>query len=94
MTGTVRAKVFWSGGSQAIRVPKALRLETLEVKVERRGKSLLTSPVPDNEEWGGFWDRLLTLKEPVKRWKTRAAENAGKFESPARYGCLHRDPQS
>lgn len=74
MSGTVRAKVFWSGGSQAIRVPKALRLETHEVKVERRGKSLLISPVQDNEEWGGFWDRLLPLKEPVKRWTTRAAE--------------------
>ncbi|HKO49424.1 MAG TPA: hypothetical protein VJV79_16960 [Polyangiaceae bacterium] len=74
MSGAVRAKVFWSGGSQAIRVPKALRLETLEVQVERRGKSLLISPVQDNEEWGGFWDRLLPLKEPVKRWKTRPAE--------------------
>src|SRR6478736_764117 len=74
MTGTVRAKVFWSGGSQAIRVPKALRIETLEVKVERRGKSLLISPVQDNEEWGSFWDRLLPLRGPVKRWKTRPAE--------------------
>lgn len=54
MSGTVRAKVFWSGGSQAIRVPKDLRLETLEVNVERRGKSLLISPVQDNEEWGAF----------------------------------------
>ena len=44
MSGAVRAKVFWSGWSQAIRVPKALRLETLGVKVERRGKSLLISP--------------------------------------------------
>jgi len=74
MSGTVRAKVFWSGGSQAIRVPKALRLETLEVKVERRGKSLLISPIQDNEGWGGFWDRLLPPREPVKRWKTRPAE--------------------
>jgi virulence-associated protein VagC len=74
MSRAVRAKVFWSGGSQAIRVPKALRLETLEVKVERRGKSLLISPVQDDAAWGSFWDRLLPLKEPVKRWKTRPGE--------------------
>jgi len=71
MSGTVRAKVFWPGGSPAIRVPKAVRLETLEVKVERRGKSLLISPVQDNEEWGSFWDRLLPIRKRVKRWKRR-----------------------
>ena len=74
MSDSVRAKVFWSGGSQAIRVPKALRLPSLEVKVERRGKSLLISPIQDKGDWGSFWDQLLSLKEPVKRWKTRSAE--------------------
>jgi len=74
MTDSVRAKVFWSGGSQAVRVPKAFRLPSLEVKLERRGTSLLMSPIQDNEDWGGFWDRLLPLKKTVKRWKTRPAE--------------------
>jgi len=74
MADSVRAKVFWSGGSQAIRVPKALRLPSLEVKMQRRGKSLLISPVRDKEDWSGFWDRLVSLKQPVKRWKTRLAE--------------------
>jgi hypothetical protein len=47
---------------------------SLEAKVERRGKSLLISPVQDNEDWGGFRDRLLSLREPVKRSETRPAE--------------------
>jgi virulence-associated protein VagC len=74
MSHSVRAKVFWSGGSQAIRVPKALRLPSVEVKMERRGTALLISPIQEDEGWDGFWDRLLSLKDPVRRWKTRGAE--------------------
>lgn len=74
MSHAVRAKVFWSGGSQAIRVPKALRLSSLEVKMERRGKVLLISPIHDDEGWNGFWDRLVSPKDPLRRWKTRSVE--------------------
>jgi len=74
MSRSVRAKVFWSGGSQAIRVPKALRLSSDEVSIERRGKALLISPVGAEEGWVGFWDRLVSLRAPVVRAKTRGAE--------------------
>ena len=34
----------------------------------------LIVPVKENDDWSGFWDRLLPLKTKVKRWKTRPAE--------------------
>jgi virulence-associated protein VagC len=66
--------VFWSGGSQAVRLPKAMRLSTSEVTIERRGKNLLIVPVEEGDGWGGFWDRLLPLKAKVRRHKTAQAE--------------------
>jgi len=38
---TVTAKVFNSGNSQAIRLPKALRLRAKTVQIERTGRGLL-----------------------------------------------------
>ena len=67
-------RLFWSGGSQAVRLPKEMRLPGSEVTIERRGKALLLSPKSDGDAWGDFWERLVPLEEPVKRWKTRRAE--------------------
>lgn len=74
MSTRAHSRVFWSGGSQAVRLPKALRLRAEEVTIERKGKGLLVLPVDDGKGWGGFWDRLLTLKAGVVRHKTRRAE--------------------
>lgn len=38
---TVTAKVFKSGNSQAIRLPKAWRLTTTTVQIEKTGRGLL-----------------------------------------------------
>lgn len=38
---TITAKVFKSGNSQAIRLPKALRLSTKTVQIEKTGCGLL-----------------------------------------------------
>jgi virulence-associated protein VagC len=39
--GPVTARVFKSGNSQAIRLPKALRLRTKTVQIEKTGRGLL-----------------------------------------------------
>jgi virulence-associated protein VagC len=74
MSSRAHSRVFWSGGSQAVRLPKAMRLRAAEVTIERRGKALLIVPVEDADGWGGFWDRLLTVKASVRRHKTRPVE--------------------
>lgn len=46
------AKVFTSGNSQAIRLPKGFRLETDEVFIARSGDSLILTP--RMKSWEGF----------------------------------------
>jgi antitoxin VapB len=73
MAQSTHTRVFWSGGSQAVRLPKAMRLEGTEVRIRRRGSTLVIEPV-EADEWGDFWESLLPLRQPVKRAKARAAE--------------------
>ena len=46
------AKVFTSGNSQAIRLPKEFRLDTSEVFIYRSGNSLILTP--RMHTWDGF----------------------------------------
>lgn len=48
------AKVFMSGRSQAVRLPKAFRLTGDEVLVEKQGDKLLLTPVPKTD-WAAFF---------------------------------------
>ena len=54
-----RAKLFMHGGSQAVRLPKAFRLEGSEVTVRREGDKVILEPIPKHpqtpEQWKAFW---------------------------------------
>jgi antitoxin VapB len=53
------AKVFMSGSSQAVRLPKAFRLAVDEVRVTRMGTGLLLTPVePDIRQVFAAIDRV------------------------------------
>jgi antitoxin VapB len=45
------AKLFWSGRSQAVRLPKAFRMDADEVRIRRHGASVVIEPVPRNWAW-------------------------------------------
>src|SRR5690606_27996291 len=45
------AKVFWSGRSQAVRLPRAFRVNAEEVWIRRRGRAIVLEPVPESWEW-------------------------------------------
>jgi antitoxin VapB len=45
------AKVFWSGRSQAVRLPRAFRVDAGEVRIRRRGRAIVLEPVPDSWGW-------------------------------------------
>lgn len=45
------AKVFWSGRSQAVRLPKAFRLEQDEVRIRRHGSAVILEPIPTGWAW-------------------------------------------
>lgn len=42
-----RARVFWTGRSQAVRLPKEFRFEGDEVLVHREGNTIILEPVDD-----------------------------------------------
>jgi antitoxin VapB len=46
-----RAKVFWSGRSQAVRLPKEYRFEGTEVRIRRRGATVILEPIPMDWRW-------------------------------------------
>jgi antitoxin VapB len=45
------AKVFWSGRSQAVRLPKEFRFEGSEVRIRRLGPAVLLEPVTEDWTW-------------------------------------------
>ncbi len=45
------AKVFWSGRSQAVRLPKQFRFETSEVRIRRHGAAVILEPVARDWAW-------------------------------------------
>lgn len=46
-----KAKVFWSGRSQAVRLPKEFRFETDEVSIRRHGHSIILEPLAQDWAW-------------------------------------------
>lgn len=53
-----RAKVFTTGGSQAVRLPKQFRLDSAEVEIWREGKELRLRPVPAHDSWQKMFDEI------------------------------------
>jgi len=41
---TDMAKIFWSGRSQAVRLPKEFRFEGTEVRIRREGSRIILTP--------------------------------------------------
>jgi antitoxin VapB len=63
-----RAKLFMSGSSQAVRLPKEFRFEGTEVEIRRdeaTGAILLQTPASkEKKSWQEFFDRLDALDIP------------------------------
>ena len=63
------AKVFWSGRSQAVRLPSQFRFNTDEVTIRREGEKVILQPKPasgaahDEDEWA-WLDRLSGDVDP------------------------------
>jgi len=69
------AKVFWSGRSQAVRLPKEFRLNSESVRLRRQGKAIVLEPI----ETGWAWldnlhgkldaDVIHAIEEPMMQQK-------------------------
>lgn len=51
-----RAKLFWNGRSQAVRLPKEFRIDGMEVNVRREGTRVILEPVRRRAWPAGFWE--------------------------------------
>jgi antitoxin VapB len=71
-----RAKLFRTGGSQAVRLPRQCRLSGTEVLVRRMGSAVILSPLPDSHSEAL---RALLLGSP-RRLIRRAPQ--GRLERP------------
>tara|TARA_B110000908_G_C10106047_1_gene380816 strand:- start:465 stop:710 length:246 start_codon:yes stop_codon:yes gene_type:complete len=45
------AKIFWSGRSQAVRIPKEFRFQSELVHIRRHGNAVILEPVATNWAW-------------------------------------------
>lgn len=45
------AKLFWSGRSQFVRLPKAFRIEGTEVRIRRHGAGVILEPILRDWSW-------------------------------------------
>jgi antitoxin VapB len=45
------AKIFWSGRSQAVRLPKEYRFEGGQVRIRRQGEAVILEPLPQGWDW-------------------------------------------
>jgi antitoxin VapB len=62
---TGRAKVFWTGRSQAVRLPKEYRFDTDTVRVRREGVAVILEPV---DEWPeGYVESFTGVPDDFRR---------------------------
>ncbi len=69
------AKLFWSGRSQAVRLPKEFRLEGTEVRIRRHGAAVVLEPVAVDWAW------LDSLVGPMDDDFAQAAEDQPSAQS-------------
>lgn len=62
------AKVFWSGRSQAVRLPREFRFDADEVRIRRHGNAVILEPLAQDWVW------LDALLGPVDEQFVRATE--------------------
>lgn len=55
------AKIFRSGNSQAVRIPKEFQLEGDEVEIQKKGKSLVLRP--KRKSWSSLVESLAKFTE-------------------------------
>jgi antitoxin VapB len=60
-----KAKVFWSGRSQAVRLPKAFRFDGDEVRIRRQGDAVILEPIGD--DWAWLDDLVRTVDDDFAR---------------------------
>jgi len=81
------AKVFWSGRSQAVRLPKDFRFDTSEVAIHREGERIVLTPkrvARDAKGWPLSWWQIAGAAPEFDLGDRVAAHERGDVLSRAR----------
>lgn len=73
---THMAKVFTSGNSQAVRLPKEFQFSEQEVHIQRVGNAILLLPMSD--PWEGFRNSLDQFSEDFMEGGRRQPTDTGR----------------
>ena len=78
------AKIFTTGRSQAVRLPKAFRFDTDEVTIEKVGNAVVLRPKQTHDEW---WEQMESAMnglrgqiEPIERDRTPLRDDIASFD--------------
>ena len=78
------AKVFTTGRSQAVRLPKAFRFDTNEVTIEKVGNAVVLRPKQTHDEWWAqmesAMDGLRGHLEPIERDRSPLTDDIESFD--------------
>jgi antitoxin VapB len=79
------AKIFTTGRSQAVRLPKAYRFNTKEVTIERQGDAVILRPKQqDSTEWAEELCAILAqfkgMPEEIERDSTPQIDDIESFD--------------
>ncbi len=79
----ITAKVFTTGRSQAVRLPKEFRFNTKEVTIERQGDAVVLRPKLSKDEWWEKMEKILASFEGmdfVERDRTPPRDDIADFD--------------
>lgn len=87
------AKLFWTGNSQALRLPKAFRFEGTEVTIRKQGNKVILEPIVDDWAWlenfenrteadiDPTWEQaIIEMKEEMRNTPPQVRDFTGVFE--------------
>lgn len=69
------AKIFWTGRSQAVRLPKEFRFDTDQVRIRKEGDAVILEPALSDWIW------LRRLVGPVDQDFEQAVRESQEFET-------------
>jgi len=72
----MKTKIFWSGNSQAVRIPKAYRFDdrVSEVYMRRQGQQIILEPVRRSTWPDSFWQAFGDMPEDFERPEQRTSK--------------------
>ncbi len=76
------AKIFATGRSQAVRLPKAYRFDTQEVFIERRGEAVILRPKFSKDDW---WNRMEKVLDGFEGMPENIERDRSGLSDPVRF---------